>query len=242
MRQLQNLGRTPAQPNFSFWKAASAPSAFGESLSADTSNSQLSTHNSQTFYTGKPHVLGLGHAFLFRNYRATLGKWQTADPLGYPDGWNQLAYCGNLLGAAFDLAGCYKVNDGERVVYDRPIDGIWHYGVDEQGRRIKYQWWEKLVDVTWGIYEGVGSQEGVDWADLASGEASIIGFGIGVIGLATGGIGWAVAGVVTGAAGLAVYFWNDMQSGPKNKDVELRRVDEYVEHKYSTRRVVIILE
>ena len=30
-----------------------------------------------------------------RNYRAGLAKWQTADPMGYPDGWNQLAYCGN---------------------------------------------------------------------------------------------------------------------------------------------------
>ena len=43
-------------------------------------------------FTGKPEVDGLGYAFLFRNYRAGLGKWQTADPLGYPDGWNQMAY------------------------------------------------------------------------------------------------------------------------------------------------------
>ena len=33
--------------------------------------------------------------FLMRNYRAGLAKWQTADPMGYPDGWNQLAYSGN---------------------------------------------------------------------------------------------------------------------------------------------------
>ena len=46
-------------------------------------------------YTGKPNIPGLGYAFLFRNYRASLGKWQTADPMGYHDGWNQLAYCGN---------------------------------------------------------------------------------------------------------------------------------------------------
>ena len=38
-----------------------------------------------------------GYAFLFRNYRPTLGKWQTADPLGYPDGWNDFAYCNNTL-------------------------------------------------------------------------------------------------------------------------------------------------
>ncbi len=55
--------------------------------------------------TGKPHVDGLGHAFLFRNYRAGLGKWLTADPLGYPDGWNQLAYCGNGVSMFVDLYG-----------------------------------------------------------------------------------------------------------------------------------------
>jgi len=99
-----------------------------------------------------------------------------------------------------------------------------------------------LVDVTWGIYEGVGSQEGVDWADLASGEAAIIGFGIGVIGLATGGVGWAVAGAVSGAVGLAVYFWNDEQSEPKKKDVELKRVSEDIKHNYSTYCKTIILE
>ena len=61
----------------------------------DKYNSTLSTRNSQLFFTGKPRVTGLGHAFLFRNYRAGLAKWQTADPIGYPDGWNSLAYCGN---------------------------------------------------------------------------------------------------------------------------------------------------
>lgn len=63
-------------------------------------------------FTGKPEITGLGYAFLFRNYRGDLGKWQTQDPigiiiatepefaskdtpetyeLGYPDGWNNLA-------------------------------------------------------------------------------------------------------------------------------------------------------
>ena len=40
-----------------------------------------------------------------RNYRADLSKWQTADPLGYPDGWNPLAYCGNRVTDAVDLWG-----------------------------------------------------------------------------------------------------------------------------------------
>jgi RHS repeat-associated protein len=68
--------------------SAAALTAFGEDL---TVHSPTPTQNSN-FFTGKPYVEGLGHAFLMRNYRASLAKWQTADPLGYPDGWNQLAY------------------------------------------------------------------------------------------------------------------------------------------------------
>ena len=73
--------------------AANAMTAFGEGGSR------------HGFFTGKPQVDGLGHAFLFRNYRASLAKWQTADPLGYPDGWNQLAYCGNMAIRVFDICG-----------------------------------------------------------------------------------------------------------------------------------------
>ena len=60
----------------------------------------------QPFFTGKPRVDGLGHVFLMRNYRSELGKWLTADPMGYPDGWNQLAYCGNNVLISFDFCGC----------------------------------------------------------------------------------------------------------------------------------------
>ena len=82
--------------------SAAALTAFGEDL---TVHSPTPTQNSN-FFTGKPFVEGLGHAFLMRNYRAGLAKWQTADPLGYPDGWNQLAYCGNGVTGAVDLWGC----------------------------------------------------------------------------------------------------------------------------------------
>ena len=42
-----------------------------------------------------------------RNYRAGLAKWQTADPLGYPDGWNNLAYCNNETCISIDTNGLY---------------------------------------------------------------------------------------------------------------------------------------
>ena len=71
--------------------------AFGESLSASTME--------DSFFTGKPHVGEMGYVFLFRAYRADQGKWQTSDPLGYPDGWNNFAYVNNGVTIAIDWMG-----------------------------------------------------------------------------------------------------------------------------------------
>jgi RHS repeat-associated protein len=81
-------------------------SSFGDASPSHLPTSSPSRH----LFTGKPEVDGLGHAFLFRNYRAGLGKWQTADPLGYPDGWNQMAYCGNVAILHIDYAGGADIN------------------------------------------------------------------------------------------------------------------------------------
>ena len=61
--------------------------------------------SAENFFTGKPYIGELGYAFLFRNYRPELGKWQTTDPLGYPDGWNNLAYVNNGVTTAIDWLG-----------------------------------------------------------------------------------------------------------------------------------------
>ena len=37
------------------------------------------TSDKSSFFTGKPYVEGLGYAFLFRNYRADMGKWLSQD-------------------------------------------------------------------------------------------------------------------------------------------------------------------
>ena len=89
--------------------SAAALTAFGEN--------HLTTEppNHQTFFTGKPYVEGLGHAFWMRNYRAGLSKWQSAVPMGYPDGWNALAYCGNGVTSAVDLWGCARYDIPENV-------------------------------------------------------------------------------------------------------------------------------
>ena len=61
--------------------------------------------SAENFFTGKPYIGELGYAFLFRNYRPEQGKWQTSDPLGYPDGWNNLAYVNNGVTTAIDWLG-----------------------------------------------------------------------------------------------------------------------------------------
>ena len=101
--------------------SAAALTAFGERLdNADTTSPAIRSLG-EGWFTGKPFVEGLGHAFLFRNYRASLGKWQTADPLGYPDGWNRLGYCACNPVNAYDLCG------GETVVVGSFYDALYHY-------------------------------------------------------------------------------------------------------------------
>ena len=82
-----------------------ALTAFGERLDNVDSSSPAIRSLGEGWFTGKPYVEGLGHAFFMRNYRAGLAKWQTADPMGYPDGWNALAYCNNGATSAVDLWG-----------------------------------------------------------------------------------------------------------------------------------------
>ena len=54
---------------------------------------------------GNPMVDELGYSFLFRDYAPAIGKWTTTDPLGYPDGWNNLAYVNNGVTMAIDRMG-----------------------------------------------------------------------------------------------------------------------------------------
>ena len=103
------LGTTLGTKEKSGKYSASALTAFGERLDNVDSTSPAIRSLGEGWFTGKPYVEGLGHTFLFRNYRAGLAKWQTADPLGYPDGWNQLAYCGNGVINASDLFGAVKI-------------------------------------------------------------------------------------------------------------------------------------
>lgn len=68
------------------------------------------TRNEKFFFTGKPYVENLGYTYLMRNYRADVGKWQTKDLFGYPDGWNNFAYCNNGSTNNIDFLGGYKIS------------------------------------------------------------------------------------------------------------------------------------
>ncbi len=67
---------------------------------------------------------GIGYAFLFRNYRAETGKWMSSDPLGYPDGWNNLAYCGNAATSGLDPLGLAWEADIAGTYANRAVRGL----------------------------------------------------------------------------------------------------------------------
>ena len=118
--------------------SAAALTAFGERLdNADTTSPAIRSLG-EGWFTGKPYVEGLGHAFLFRNYRASLAKWQTADPLGYPDGWNQLAYCACCPCCGVDYVGaflltCHDFNSVGFAVHSAGELKVGHVGADASG-------------------------------------------------------------------------------------------------------------
>ena len=91
------------------------------------------TDNENVFFTGKPMIDELGYSFLFRDYNPNQGKWTTSDPLGYPDGWNNLAYCNNGVTRAIDWIGC-----SAHII--KPVN-IYGFSVDVQSEvRLGY-WW-----------------------------------------------------------------------------------------------------
>ena len=63
------------------------------------------TTDKNAFFTGKPMIDELGYSFLFRDYNPNQGKWTTSDPIGYPDGWNNLAYVNNKIVNLVDFSG-----------------------------------------------------------------------------------------------------------------------------------------
>ena len=86
------------------------------------------SNNANSFFTGKPHVEDLGYVFLLRNYRADMGKWLSQDLVGYPDGWNNFAYCNNSIISSYDLLGAaagdiYSSPDAAAIAWGNQYNG-----------------------------------------------------------------------------------------------------------------------
>ena len=114
-----------------------------------------------SFFTGKPHVGEMGYVFLFRAYRADQGKWQTSDPLGYPDGWNNLAYVNNIPNRYIDHKGFFMVSVticGHEELDGDPIFGtaIFQYlGIAEENGMYTYLFmmpWQARKKTVWDDY------------------------------------------------------------------------------------------
>ena len=107
-------------------------------------------------YTGKPHVDGLGYAFLFRNYRAELGKWQTADPLGYPDGWNVFAYLCNRSSYDMDLLGFWSFLKWLYTGSGNASDDVYDAAVIEAATYLLDNYDNAHINATANLVTGVG--------------------------------------------------------------------------------------
>ena len=106
------------------------------------------TDNDDAFFTGKPMIEELGYSFLFRDYNPNQGKWTTSDPLGYPDGWNNLAYCNNGVTTAVDLWGC------EKKIVEITWNDHWEWRMHlAPGSGLANQKWIETYDHLWDSLE-----------------------------------------------------------------------------------------
>ncbi len=102
--------------------------ANNEYFAIDKTSFGADSSDKDSFFTGKPYVENLGYVFLLRNYRADTGKWLSQDLVGYPDGWNNLAYCCNRVMLAYDRLGAavgdiYPSADAAAVAWGKEFNG-----------------------------------------------------------------------------------------------------------------------
>ena len=222
------LGTTLGKKEKSGKYSVAAITAFGENLS---NHSPTPTQNSN-FFTGKPFVEGLGHAFLMRNYRASLAKWQTADPMGYPDGWNQLAYCGNGVVASIDFLGASRIKISETVTKDEVLTP-WYEGVDDNGVSCEFRWHAQWYKITWALLDDGKNNafDTLDWLELGGIGGGIL---VGAVGLAATTPAVAIAGFVIAIGSGVVYAIRQFEDDDQEYDINV--LEKYDEEKFRTYR------
>ena len=107
------------------------------------------TADKNAFFTGKPMIDELGYSFLFRDYNPNQGKWTTTDPLGYPDGWNNLAYVNNNVIFCIDLLGGWIKDD---VIYNiGSLSKKYIYGVVDPNLSTNDDFLGDVIIVVWEV-------------------------------------------------------------------------------------------
>ena len=157
--------------------SAAALTAFGERLDNADGTSPAIRSLGEGWFTGKPFVEGLGHTFLMRNYRASLAKWQTADPMGYPDGWNQLAYCGNDSCNCIDFSGAfarcrYVISTKVLTVIDETTNqAFWTYA--KSGNNDPSKQWKEMGPLPVGTWDIIAHGNDLYFQLWYEGDASL---------------------------------------------------------------------
>ena len=129
-------------------------SSFGES--ADDS----------AFFTGKPMISELGYSFLFRDYNPSQGKWTSSDPLGYPDGWNNFAYCNNTTGIdclGLLVTATFSITR-EKLEVKEYLEGTSHFAHAFSGNSIVADQWEvDIGPLPIGTYAIIEHPDKTEW-------------------------------------------------------------------------------
>ena len=106
------------------------------------------TADKNAFFTGKPMIDELGYSFLFRDYNPNHGKWTTSDPLGYPDGWNNLAYVNNGVTVLVDWLGAATLYTWPTTFSGLNIENWGHSAMQLEDKNKTYVSWWPSVEVT----------------------------------------------------------------------------------------------
>ena len=125
-------------------------------------------------FTGRPLISNGSYQFLERNYLPMVGRWSSADPTGFPEGWNSHLYGRNAPTMGYDTKGAAFVVDDILItlLVNTALGAVFGAGA---------QILSNIISGKDNIWEGVG-------------RAAAIGA---LSGLTGGAIGFAMKGIAT---------------------------------------------
>ncbi|MGJ3244401.1 MAG: RHS repeat-associated core domain-containing protein [Opitutales bacterium] len=137
------LGNTlltlPGEASTEFAKGKRATTGFSYLTTALGVHVDEASDSASPRFTGKPYDADLqAHVFPYRNYATDLGRWTSADPLGFPDGPNRHFYAPvptmgldplGLTTQSFWVSGDYTfsgVYEDEWAIVSYNYEGTWY--------------------------------------------------------------------------------------------------------------------